>query len=246
MRDFQTVPPKDGSRFEAGLTIKEGKQNHITPFPCNASSVDKTPWVVFLSSSVGVLNFVHRAAMETIKANVSGHWLEAGVWRGGTSVMLRSIQHAYHLQDKAVIIADSFQGIPSESLQDWEERYDVPKDNVLDNLNRSVASTIVSHYPFLLKGRLHVDIIPSYKTSSPCLSYGLLDTPEPLHIVEGFFADSLPPFTAGWVSPPLRLSLLLADADAFESSKDILTHLYTYLSVGGYVIIDDFHISQAR
>lgn len=86
--------------------------------------------------AVGVLNMVHKAALQTMREGVPGHWLEAGVWRGGTSLLLRAIQRVYQLNDRAVILADSFDGIPSTSLMDWDERYKVDKKQVMDNLNR--------------------------------------------------------------------------------------------------------------
>ncbi|CAM9421903.1 unnamed protein product, partial [Heterosigma akashiwo] len=52
---------------------------------------------------------------------------------------------------------------------------------------------------------------------------------------------------AAWPGPgPLRLSLLLADADAYESTVDILVNLYPLLEVGGYLIIDDYHVPECR
>lgn len=75
--------------------------------------------------------------------------------------------------------------------------------------------------------------------------YGLLDTQQPLHFVEGFFSQSLPRFIAN-ATPPLELSLLLADADAYDSTMDILYYLYPYVAVGGFIVIDDFHIPEAR
>jgi predicted O-methyltransferase YrrM len=62
--------------------------------------------------------------------------------------------------------------------------------------------------------------------------YGLLD--ERVVFLQGFFHETLP--TAAMAS----LSVLRADADLYESTRDILTHLYPKLSVGGYAIFDDY------
>jgi hypothetical protein len=67
--------------------------------------------------------------------------------------------------------------------------------------------------------------------------YGLLD--DGVVFLEGFFAESL-------VNAPPQLSLIHADADSYDSTMDILEQLYPRLSVGGYIIIDDFHLSGAR
>ena len=67
--------------------------------------------------------------------------------------------------------------------------------------------------------------------------FGLLS--EQVRFVRGYFNESL----AGWSAP---LALIHADADAYRSTMDILQHLYPRLVVGGFVIIDDFHLTGAR
>ena len=62
--------------------------------------------------------------------------------------------------------------------------------------------------------------------------YDLLD--EQVRFLEGVFKDTLPHFSAP------RLSLLRLDGDLYESTMEALTYLYPKLSVGGYVIIDDY------
>lgn len=62
--------------------------------------------------------------------------------------------------------------------------------------------------------------------------YGLLD--EQVVFLQGFFHETLP------TAPIKNLSVLRADADLYESTRDILIHLYPKLSVGGYAIFDDY------
>ncbi|MEQ1794021.1 MAG: TylF/MycF/NovP-related O-methyltransferase [Nitrospira sp.] len=62
--------------------------------------------------------------------------------------------------------------------------------------------------------------------------YGLLD--EQVVFLKGFFNDTLP--GAGITT----LSVLRVDADLYESTRDVLNHLYPKLSVGGYAIFDDY------
>jgi hypothetical protein len=64
--------------------------------------------------------------------------------------------------------------------------------------------------------------------------YGLLD-PQVV-FVEGWFRDTLPALQ-GHPWAVLRL-----DGDLYESTMDALTYLYPGLSVGGWVIIDDYQI----
>ena len=62
--------------------------------------------------------------------------------------------------------------------------------------------------------------------------YGLLD--DRVQILEGWFRDTLP------TAPIDRLAVLRLDGDMYESTIDALDALYPKLSVGGYVIVDDY------
>jgi hypothetical protein len=63
-------------------------------------------------------------------------------------------------------------------------------------------------------------------------AYGLLDAN--VQFLEGWFSETLPN------APIDRLALLRLDGDMYGSTMDALTALYPKLSVGGYVIIDDY------
>jgi len=62
--------------------------------------------------------------------------------------------------------------------------------------------------------------------------FGLLD--EQVRFLKGWFKDTLPNLHGN------RWSLIRVDADLYESTIDALKYLYPNLSVGGYVIIDDY------
>ncbi|MEZ5165388.1 MAG: TylF/MycF/NovP-related O-methyltransferase [Acidimicrobiales bacterium] len=62
--------------------------------------------------------------------------------------------------------------------------------------------------------------------------YGLLD--DRVRFLEGWFRDTLP------AAPIDRLAVLRLDGDMYESTIDALEALYPKLSVGGFVIVDDY------
>lgn len=62
--------------------------------------------------------------------------------------------------------------------------------------------------------------------------YGLLD--EQVRFLRGWFRDTLPG------APVERLAVLRLDGDLYESTMDSLTYLYPKLSIGGFVIVDDY------
>lgn len=63
--------------------------------------------------------------------------------------------------------------------------------------------------------------------------YDLLD--DQVKFLKGWFKDTLP------TAPISSLSLLRLDGDLYESTMDSLEWLYPKLSVGGFVIVDDFY-----
>ncbi len=62
--------------------------------------------------------------------------------------------------------------------------------------------------------------------------YDLLD--DQVRFLVGWFSETLPD------APVQRLAVLRLDADMYESTMDALRYLYPKLSVGGYVIVDDY------
>ena len=69
--------------------------------------------------------------------------------------------------------------------------------------------------------------------------YGLLD--ERVRFLPGWFKETLPS------APIERLAVLRLDGDMYGSTMDALEALYPKLSVGGYVIVDDYsNIPQCK
>ncbi|MBN4061456.1 TylF/MycF family methyltransferase [bacterium AH-315-G11] len=64
--------------------------------------------------------------------------------------------------------------------------------------------------------------------------YDLLD--EQVKFLKGWFKDTLPS------APIEKLALIRLDGDLYESTIQPLEVLYDKLSIGGYVIVDDYHV----
>jgi O-methyltransferase len=68
-------------------------------------------------------------------------------------------------------------------------------------------------------------------------SYGLLD--EHVKFLKGWFSETLP------TAPIKCLAVARLDGDQYGSTMDALTNLYPKLSVGGYLILDDYGAAVA-
>jgi len=80
--------------------------------------------------------------------------------------------------------------------------------------------------------------IPIEKVKYNFEKYGLLD--DKVKFLKGWFKDTMP------TAPIEKLSLLRLDGDLYESTIDVLKYLYPKLSVGGYLIIDDYALPNCK
>ena len=158
--------------------------------------------------------------MEDILQNkIPGDFIECGVWRGGAIIFMRAVLKAHGINDRTVWGADSFQGFPS-SLKTT----DVLDKDFMDSYFSKDSANLIT--------------VPVAKVKSNFERYGLLD--DQVRFLEGWFKDTLPS------APVQNLALLRLDGDLYESTMDALVHLYPKLSVGGYVIVDDFCLPSCR
>jgi O-methyltransferase len=74
--------------------------------------------------------------------------------------------------------------------------------------------------------------VPVEEVKANFARYGLLD--ERVRFLVGWFKDTLP------TAPIQRLAVLRLDGDMYGSTMEALQALYPKLSVGGYVIVDDY------
>jgi O-methyltransferase len=97
---------------------------------------------------------------------VAGDFVETGVWRGGTTILMRGVLEAWGDTERSVWVADSFEGLPVPD----EDQY--PADAGLD----------WSHVGVLKVG---ADAVRANFER-----YGLLD--DRVRFLEGWFCDTLP------------------------------------------------------
>ncbi len=75
-------------------------------------------------------------------------------------------------------------------------------------------------------------VIPLEEVKANFEGYGLLD--DQVRFLKGYFRDTLPE------APIKELAVLRLDGDMYESTMDALVNLYPKLSIGGYLIVDDY------
>jgi len=105
--------------------------NQTLELPPNLIVLDKVPldpasrevgrdWPLFGFSMVGIkrLENIRFCIDEILKNNIPGDLMEAGVWRGGSTIWMRAILKVNGITNRTVWAADSFEGLPPKSLLD--------------------------------------------------------------------------------------------------------------------------------
>jgi len=112
------------------------------------------------------LDNVQHCIEQVLRDGVPGDLIETGVWRGGTTILMRGILKAYGANDRIVWVADSFEGLPPA------DRVRYPKE---------------SGIPFHRFADLAVSLD---EVRGNFERYGLLD--EQVQFLKGWFRDTLP------------------------------------------------------
>jgi hypothetical protein len=125
-------------------------------------------WPAVGHSMIGFkrLNNVQFCVEDVLAKKVPGDFIETGVWRGGTTILMRAVLAAHNITDRTVWVADSFAGLPPPT----PEKYPADKDMVLHL------------QPKLSISRAEVEA--NFKR------YGLLDSQ--VHFLQGWFSQTLP------------------------------------------------------
>ena len=163
------------------------------------------------------LFMLHKAVQHVLARNIQGDWVECGVWRGGSAMMIAlTLLESGRTQDN-IFLFDTYEGMPEPSPEDrrydgtdsratWEEAQRDTHNNwcfaSLDDVQENMRKTTYA--------------------------------PERLHFIKGKVQDTLTS------SAPGSIALLRLDTDWYASTKHELQVLYPRLAKGGILILDDY------
>jgi hypothetical protein len=159
------------------------------------------------------LDNIEMCINEVLKNGVSGDLIETGVWRGGSTIFMRAMLKLRDVADRTVWVADSFEGLPEPD----EERFPL-------EAKAYRGAAMMKVYNHLAVGLDEV--------KRNFAAYGMLDNQ--VSFLKGWFKDTLPSAKID------KLSILRLDGDYYESTMDALTNLYDKVSIGGFIIVDDY------
>lgn len=174
----------------------------------------------FTMTSVERMFALWRAVRYVVEAKIPGAFVEAGVWRGGSGLLMTRTLLALDAPDRELWLYDTFTGMAEPTAEDgalprrtWEAmRKDTHNAWCFSPLEEVRATMARCAYP-----------------------------PELVHLVAGKVEDTIPD------QAPDEIALLRLDTDWYASTRHELEHLWPRLSPGGVLIIDDYgHWEGAR
>jgi O-methyltransferase len=181
----------------------------------NEARYEGKDWPARALSMIGVkrLNNLQECVEKVIQGGVAGDFIETGVWRGGSTILMKAVLKAYGDTTRIVWVADSFEGLPEP------------------NPDLYPADTGDQHHTHQELAVSMEEVMDNFRR------FGLLD--DRVKFLKGWFKDTLPS------APVKELALMRLDGDMYESTMDALVALYPKLSVGGFVIVDDYGCIEA-
>lgn len=167
-------------------------------------------------SSSGITRLKNLAwiLQEVNTKGINGSFLEAGVWRGGSSIFSTAVMDLYQME-RPIYLCDSFHGLPRPRA--GSPRPDETQYQSMNRMGLAVGEKTVLR-------NFDVYSVPTRN----------------VHTIPGYFVNSLPPLRDQLLQRGERLSVLRLDGDMYDSTMDSLYNLYDLVSVGGFIIIDDF------
>lgn len=159
------------------------------------------------------LDQLQNCIVDVVRNGVAGDLVETGVWRGGVTIFMRALLKVLGDPDRQVWAADSFEGLPEPDPVKYPVEYKAFKSAAMTKYYNHLAVSLE-------------------EVQRNFAAYGMLD--DRVRFLKGWFCDTLP------TAPIDRIAVLRLDGDYYESTRDALVNLYDKVSVGGYVIIDDY------
>jgi O-methyltransferase len=125
-------------------------------------------WPIYADTMIGMkrLENVEYCVQKVLDDKIEGDFIETGVWRGGTTILMRAILKTRGVTDRKVWVADSFEGLPKPD----GDKYEADKGDTHHTMRELAISKEIVEDNFR--------------------KYGLLD--DQVKFLKGWFKDTLP------------------------------------------------------
>lgn len=173
---------------------------------------------------------LYGAVRHVLAAGIPGAFVECGVWRGGSMMLVAETLRAAGVQDRDLYLYDTFKGM--NKATDKDVKFDgTPYSkwyHFREGQDYADASGLGSHLAVSVE---------QVRNNLSHTGYPV----ERMRFVEGKVEETIP------ATMPSQIAILRLDTDWYESTYHELVHLYPLLAPGGVLIIDDYgHWQGAR
>jgi hypothetical protein len=178
----------------------------------------------YTMTSIERMYALWQATRHVVTRGIDGAFVECGVWRGGSSLLMALTLLALNDRSRKLYLFDTFEGMPPPSAEDIAYTGE-PAADVLAASDRTPGVRDNWAWATL------EDVKRTLATAAyPSVNY-----------VPGLVEDTIPG------EAPDQIALLRLDTDWYESTRHELEHLYPRLASGGILIVDDYgHWRGAR
>ncbi|MFM8735454.1 MAG: TylF/MycF/NovP-related O-methyltransferase [Pirellulales bacterium] len=197
-------------------------------WPPDVSPADRcllTRAAAFTMTSIERQLALLEAVRYVIRRGVPGDFVECGVWRGGSSMIVAMALNEMGVRDRDLHLFDTFEGMTPPT--DADRSLDgMSARSQLHAASKSDATSV-----WCCAG------LDDVRAAMASTGYPM----ERIHLVKGPVEQTLP------ATAPEAIALLRLDTDWYESTRHEMRHLFPRLSAAGVLIVDDYgHWQGAR
>jgi len=172
----------------------------------------------FTMTSPERLNALISSVNYIVDNNISGSFVECGVWKGGSVMAMALSLINKGTLNREIYLYDTFSGMSNQETVDVDI-YGTTADDFLSASEKSEDSIA---WGLASKAKVKENI---YSTGYP---------KEKFKLIEGKIENTIPEIM------PENISLLRLDTDWYESTKHEMNNLFPLLVKNGVLIIDDY------
>ncbi len=172
----------------------------------------------FTMTSIERLYSIFKSVEYVVKNNIEGDFVECGVWKGGSAMMLAYSLLNFKSADKKIYLYDTFEGMTEPTENDVNINNVNAKQIYTSKLSKKGESNWVRSEIDEVKQNLY----------STCYPKGNI------FFIKGKVEETIPK------TIPSKIAILRLDTDWYESTLHELKHLYPLLVTRGVLVIDDY------
>ncbi len=173
----------------------------------------------YTMTSIERMYALYKGVEYVVKNNIEGDFVECGVWKGGSSMLIAKTLLKFGVNDRSIWMYDTYEGM-SEPTENDKDIQGTKAEELLNKESKEVSGSI-----WCYSG------LDEVKSNLSATKYPM----DKINFIKGKVEDTIPHSI-----PDKVISLLRLDTDWYESTRHELIHLYPKLIHKGVIIIDDY------